>query len=352
MRRLGLLVLGVLACVGVALAQQQEVEEKTAAHAPVELGPTPAVMAPKASTNRLIDIALAGSRLVAVGQQGVILASDDAKAWKQSVSPVSTMLTRVVFTGAQTGWALGYDAVILQSTDGGATWTLRHHDPKGRALYDLLFLDAQHALAVGAYGTMLETGDGGATWTARDDALTGLGMHLNSLQKLGDGSLFVAGERGLMARSTDSGATWAVLDSPYAGSLFGALPHGEKGALVYGMRGNVYTADDLGTCPVVDVATWDPYSRQTSTDPAQLATLGWRKIESPIRESLFGAVVLAQDNVLLVGVNGTTLKFDSAAGSIAAVKTPAVETLAKAVRFGDHVIAVGRRGVEDLGAAP
>ncbi len=351
MHRLAFLLLGALACGGVARSQQQEVED-AAPPAPVELGPSPAVPAPKASKNRLLDIALAGSRLVAVGQQGVILASDDARTWKQSVSPVSTMLTRVVFTGAQTGWALGYDAVILRSTDGGTTWTLRHHDPKGRALYDLLFLDAEHGLAVGAYGTMLETADGGATWTARDDALTGLGMHLNSLQKLGDGSLFIAGERGLMARSTDAGATWAVLDSPYAGSLFGALPQGDKGALVYGMRGNVYIAEDVATCPVVDPATWDPYSRATSTDAAKLVALGWRRIESPIRESLFGAVPLAQGNALLVGVNGTTLKLNPAAGSIAAVKTPAVETLARGVRFGDRVIAVGRRGVEDLGVAP
>jgi len=352
MRGAGVL-LGVIALLsGVAMAQQGIEDAAPAETAPVARGPSPAVMAPKAAKNRLLDIAAAGTGLVAVGQQGVILTSDDGKTWKQSASPVSTMLTRVHFTDAKAGWVLGYDATILQTADGGATWTLKHHDPKGRALYDLLFLDSQNGIAIGAYGTMLVTADGGATWAARDDALTGLGMHLNTLQKLADGTLFIAGERGLMARSTDAGATWSVLDSPYAGSLFGAMPKGDKGVLVYGMRGNVYAANDLAACPVVDPANWDPYARETAVDPEKVTALGWRKIESPVRESLFGAVPLASGGALLIGVNGTTLKLDAEATTIAAVKTPAVETLAKGVRFGEHVIVVGRRGVEDLGVAP
>lgn len=315
-------------------------------------GPNPAITAPKAAENRLLDIARVGSGLVAVGQQGVILLSEDGETWRQAPSPVGVMLTRVRFTDAQHGWVLGYDATILQTLDGGKRWTLRHRDTQGRALYDLLFLDAQHGLAVGAYGTLLETRDGGASWSARDDALTALGMHLNALLRLPDGSLFIAGERGLMARSTDRGSTWHLLDSPYAGSLFGALPHGVQGAIVYGMRGNVYVADDLAACATMEMADWDSFTRETVTDPDRLNTLGWRKLSSPVLESLFGATVLSDSETLLVGVNGTALKMDRAAGSLTVVQTPAEETLSKVVRFRDRLIAVGRRGVQDLGAAP
>jgi hypothetical protein len=115
------------------------------------------------------------------------------------------------------------------------------------------------------------------------------------------------------------------------------------------MRGNVWSSQDVGVSPALDPATWDPYSRETVTDPARLATLGWRKLESPVAESLFGAVALDGARALLVGVNGTTLILDPAAGTLSKVETPAAETLAAGVRVGDRVLAVGRRGVEDLG---
>lgn len=313
-------------------------------------GPSPSISAPKAAENRLLDLALAGDTLVAVGHQGVILRSPDAKTWTQSDAPTSVMLNRVKFTDAQNGWVLGYDATILRTRDGGKTWTLAHQNPEARALHDLIFLDAQRALAVGGYGLLMETTDGGATWTARDDVLTGLGMHLNTVLKLGDGSLLVVGERGLIARSTDAGESWSILDSPYAGSLFGALPQGDKGAVIYGMRGNVYTSVDLAACPVLDPATWDPYTRETATDPGRLAVLGWQRIDSPVQESLFGAIALDAGDALLIGVNGTALKLDDTA-TLQAVKTPAAETLSRGLVFEDRLLAVGRRGVIDLGAA-
>jgi photosystem II stability/assembly factor-like uncharacterized protein len=317
-----------------------------------ELGPRPALMARHLAQARMIDITTAGSAMVAVGEQGVILRSADGKDWQQSPSPTDVMLTRVIFTDANHGWVLGYDASILQTVDGGKTWGLQHRDPKGRALYALLFLDAQKGIAVGAYGQMLETLDGGKTWTAQDSDLTRLGMHLNVLMKLSDGSFFIAGERGLMARSKDGGASWKTLNSPYAGSFFGAVEQGQKGLLVYGMRGNVFVAADLDKCAMLDISQWHPYQRQTVTDTAKLAALGWRQIENASHESLFGTLPLRNGELLLVGVNGTVLKLDAADTTLTRIKTPAVETLVNLVAYKGRMIAVGRRMIQDIGAMP
>lgn len=324
----------------------------SAEEAPPPEQPRPALMAAKAVQARLLDIAAAGSRLVAVGEEGVILKSADGSSWQQVPSPVSTMLTRVHFTDASNGWILGYGASILQTRDGGQTWVLRHYEPKGRALYDLQFLDAQHGIAVGGFGRVLETRDGGQTWSPQDSALSQLGVHLYVLLKLSDGSLFVAGERGLMARSLDAGTRWQALDSPYAGSFFGALPQADKGMLVYGMRGNVFSAADLEACATTDIAKWDPDTRQTATAPAQIAALGWRKIDNASHESLFGSMPLRGGAWLLIGSNGTALKLDAANQTLSPVKTPAVETLVKAIGFNGRMIAVGRRGIQDIGALP
>lgn len=311
----------------------------------------PALTAPKAAQNRLLDIAVVGSHLIAVGEQGVILRSDDGRAWTQVPSPVNGMLTRLHFIDENQGWALGYDAAILQTTDGGGSWSVRHFDPKARPLYDLLFLDEQYGFAVGGYGSILETSDGGQHWTPRESDLSALGMHFNAILRLGDGSLFIAGERGLMARSVDAGATWQVLDFPYAGSIFGALSLGENRLLAYGMRGNVFETADIATCTTMDAAAWDPYARANVDDAAKISALGWRRLDNPVRESLFGALP-TQNGTLLVGVNGTALQRDDASGGLAPIKTPASETLARVVAFKDRLIGVGRKGAQDLGAAP
>lgn len=310
-------------------------------------GLTPALPAPKAAQERLLDITWTGKRLVAVGQQGVILWSDDGEQWQQADAPVSVMLTRVKFTDAENGWIMGYDEALLRSRDGGKSWDLAHFNSEGRALYDLLFLDEQRGVAVGGYGTQLMTYDGGKSWQSYESVLYDLGMHVNAIFRLGDGTVFAAGERGFMARSADHGESWEVLDAPYGGSLFGALPYGEKGALVYGMRGNVYSTDDINACATADAETWDPYAREIYRQPEEIAALGWRQHESPTTESLFGGTPLNGD-VLMVGVNGTVLKLESDDGSLQAVSTPSRETLVKVTRFNGHVLAVGRRGVQNL----
>ena len=338
------LTLAVLLAAGSAIAQD-------AAPKPAP-GPRAALVAPKAVQARLLDIAIAGSKLVAVGEEGVIVRSDDGRQWTQSPSPTNAMLTRVRFADAQHGWALGYSASILQTSDGGATWQLRHYDDQQHALYDILFLDARHGFAVGGYGSVLETRDGGTTWSPGATALSNLRLHLNTLLRLPDGTLLVAGEHGLIARSNDAGASWQALRSPYVGSFFGAMAQGAKGALLYGMRGNVFDTENFSACPVVDLAHWDPDAQQTAATPAQIAALGWRKIDNPSHESLFGVLPLTPASLLFLGINGTVLQQASAGAALVPVKTPAVETLVHAVTFKGHVIAVGRQGIQDLGAMP
>ena len=83
-----------------------------------------AIESPKAAKGLMIDVVHAGKRLVAVGDRGHILYSDDQGAtWTQAKVPTRQLLTAVFFVDDKQGWAVGHDAQILASTDGGATWT-------------------------------------------------------------------------------------------------------------------------------------------------------------------------------------------------------------------------------------
>lgn len=313
-----------------------------------EPGPVPAMPAPEAADYRLLDITVAGDRAVVVGQHGVILTSADGETWTQSPVPVSTMLTGVQFTDAQTGWVTGYDGSILKSADGGQSWAIKHYDITSRPLFDLLFIDDQRGIAVGGYGTQYVTADGGESWLEVENALTDAGMHLNEILHLPDGTLFIAGERGLLARSVDQGATWEILQSPYKGSFFGAMHWGEAGVLLHGMRGHVFLVEDVAALKVAETLDWDIFSDNVEVDEAEAISLGYQPVTNPSKESLFGGMIM-EGQAMLVGVNGSILKLNTGAHALTPVASDIDQTLAGVTRFKGLILAVGRRGVQRIG---
>ncbi|BBU45240.1 hypothetical protein PPTS312_31550 [Pseudomonas putida] len=214
----------------------------------------PAMPSALASSSALRDVTLAGPRLVAVGPRGHILYSDDHGAhWQQAQVPVSADLNAVSFATPELGWAVGHDGVVLHSRDGGVHW---HKQLDGRALaeqlpaaatdnalLDVWFSDTRNGYAVGVFNLLLRTTDGGEHWQPwLDHSDNPQGLHLTSLAAMGD-DLYITGEQGLLLKW--SGARFSRVDTPYAGTLFGAV--GKPGVLlVYGLRGHAYRSTDGG----------------------------------------------------------------------------------------------------------
>jgi photosystem II stability/assembly factor-like uncharacterized protein len=276
------------AAVAVALAAAAALGDDGAAPAVAAAppGPGPALTVEHAETGLLLGIADTGERLVAVGGNGDIVVSDDGQRWAQVPSPVDVTLTAVAFADSRNGWAVGHDAVILHTADGGHSWTLQNFQPDLNApLFSILALDAQRAFAAGAFGTLKATVDGGASWTdVNAEAISADKLHLNAITRLANGDLFVAGEHGLAALSSD-GRNWRRLESPYEGSFFGVQPWGSQGVLAFGLRGNIYAMAD--------------------------ARLGrWQKIEAQTTSSLFGGLAIPDGKAVLVGGDGELVAVD------------------------------------------
>lgn len=204
-----------------------------------------------ASRSLLLDVARAGSRLVAVGDRGHVLLSDnEGGTWRQIVVPTRAMLTGVAFGDARHGWAVGHDGVILATTDGGQTWSHQDASQDLETIFlDVFFSDPLHGLAVGAYGKCLLTMDGGKSW--QPAASVPDEVHLNQIAPASNATLYLAGEAGTLLVSDDARKPWRKCVVPYEGSLFGLLPLEERTLLVYGLRGHVFVSDDSG-------ATWAP----------------------------------------------------------------------------------------------
>lgn len=224
----------------------------------------------------LMSAALAGKRIVAVGERGIALFSDDGGAqWRQSHVPTSVSLTAVQFVGERVGWAVGHGGVVLHTSDAGATWALQLDgrqvaalmqqsaqaigDANGLAEAERLvaegpdkpflsmhFKDARNGMVIGAYGLALTTQDGGKTWTSMADRLDNPGaLHLYSVQARGE-RLLIAGEQGLALLSLDDGITFRRLTVPYEGTFFRAAWLGDRSLLLAGLRGQLWRSDDLG----------------------------------------------------------------------------------------------------------
>jgi len=249
------------------------------------------IESPKAVQGLLLDVAHAGQRLVTVGDRGHILYSDDnGKVWKQAKVPTRQMLTAVFFVDEKKGWAVGHDAQILASEDGGATWTLQFEDTEREApLLDLWFKDANSGFAVGAYGALLATTDGGKTWDDVSDRLDNEDQyHLNAITEVKDSGLFVVGEAGSMFRSADWGQTWEKLQGPYEGSLFGVLSTHQPGTLLaYGLRGNLFRSADFGN-------TWQPIELKAARGALEFG--------------LANGALLKDGSLVVVGHGGSVLK--------------------------------------------
>ena len=240
-----------------------------------------AIIAPLAAKSLLLDVAAAGDRLVAVGERGhVLVSTDGGTTWRQAPVPTRVMLTAVSFCDNQVGLVAGHDAVILRTTDGGETFRQVYSDPEADSpLFDVACLDRTRAFAIGAYGLFLASRDGGETWERRtigdDDA------HLHHLARSDGGRLYIAAERGVVLGSDNAGESWSKLRSPYEGSLFGTLPLGGAGVLLFGLRGHAFRSEDGG-------ASWLP-------------------IDTGVDAMLTGACRLADGRIVLVGLAGVMM---------------------------------------------
>ncbi|WP_374559761.1 WD40/YVTN/BNR-like repeat-containing protein [Pseudomonas sp.] len=287
------------------------------------------IESPKAVTSLLLDIAHAGKRLVAVGDRGHILFSEDAgRNWVQARVPSRQLLTAVYFVDDKHGWAVGHDAQILASDDGGANWELQHEDLEREApLLDIWFRDTSTGYAVGAYGALLETSDGGKTWNDVSDRLDNEdGYHLNGITAVKDAGLFVVGEAGSMFRSADWGQTWEKVQGPYEGTLFGALGTASANTLVvYGLRGNLFRSTDFGK-------SWQQIKLLSESGPLEFG--------------LANGSLLKDGTLVIVGHGGSVLTSKDAGRAFTVVNRADRASLAGATDdAAGNLVLVGQGGV-------
>jgi photosystem II stability/assembly factor-like uncharacterized protein len=284
-----------------------------------------AELMPLAAESLLLDGAVLGDRIIAVGERGHILVSDDrGQTWTQVETPTRSTLTAVTAVDRRHAWAVGHDGVILHSRDGGSSWVRQFYAPDGeRPLLDVWFADPEQGLAVGAYGTVMATVDGGETW--QRSLIDPEEPHANAITRASDGTLYVAAEFGLVLRSDDGGATFARLPSPYAGSFFGLLALRDGALLIFGLRGHLYRSTDRGA--------------------------HWHRIQTGTSATLLTGVQRSDGTVLIAGLDGALLVSGDGGRTFERHQLPDRRGIAAMVEIApDRLLLLGEHGMHTLSA--
>ena len=257
---------------------------------PIALKVTPADRRAGALASGLLAAAQAGARVVAVGERGVVLLSDDGgRQWRQARSvPAAGTLTGVSFADARLGWAVGHWGLVLHTEDGGETWRIQRQDlEQDQPLLAVHFKDASNGVAVGLWSRVMVTQDGGQSWETIADAVQHptspkpLDVNLYSLFPGRNGALYATAEQGLVLRSADMGRRWEVLSTGYAGSLWTGVALASGELLVGGLRGTLLRSADEGR--------------------------SWQRVEHPGRSSITGLVQSASGEITGTALDGTVL---------------------------------------------
>ncbi|ALT00407.1 WD40/YVTN/BNR-like repeat-containing protein [Lacimicrobium alkaliphilum] len=308
-----------------------------------DVTPQASFQAPLANKSLLLDISQIGQtqRLIAVGERGHILISEDGQSWQQKQVPVTATLT-AVFARDNHIWVVGHDAVILYSDDGGESWQIQNFEPElQKPLMDVLFFDDRHGIAIGAYGLFYRTEDGGQSWNKEahisllnemdveyleslkeedinlyESEMEAILPHLNRVSVAGD-KLLLAGEAGTLAVSEDKGQSWQRMDVDYYGSFFDIQQMTDGRIFAAGLRGNLFEYVDEQ----------------------------WQEIETGISSTLNSIVRIEGKAPLIVANKGYYLWLEE---PLRAEQTDDEEALVNAVLFNDKLLVVTEAGIQEL----
>lgn len=326
----------------------------------VDVLDVPAMHSELAAKGMLTGLAKAGERLIAVGQRGHILYSDDAgQHWLQAQVPVSSDLVAVYFPTPRQGWAVGHDGAVLHSGDAGATWdrqldgrqvgpimltycqqqlAAQPDDPTliarvadaqrmseegaDKSFLDVWFENDQVGYIVGAFNLIFRTDDGGVSWIPwldRTDNPNALNLY--ALRPVGN-QLFIVGEQGLVLKLDPLAGRFNATPMPYNGSFFGIT--GTPGsALVYGLRGNVYRSVDNGA--------------------------SWAKVELGLPLTITAGTVTADGRIVLLSQAGHVLISADNGASFKLQPEKGLAPVAAALVSGSgSLVLAGARGLRQL----
>lgn len=147
----------------------------------------------------------------------VLQTTDGGETWSRIIVPSKSELFHLDFNGTSHGWIVGDKGLILATTDNGFSWNVQSSGTD-RALYNVDFHDDNEGYIVGGGGTIFRTDDGGRKW---EKVKTNFPDTFLRVDFADDKNGWIVGKNGTILRSSDKGRTWLKQDSQTKANLYG-----------------------------------------------------------------------------------------------------------------------------------
>lgn len=168
------------------------------------------------------------------------------KNWRRYVCP--DFMRSVYFTSPEIGYAVGNEATILKTLNGGTIWIKCDKVPKGLTskISSVFFPDAANGYAVSWGGEIIKTTDSGATWKLLKKR-TGVKLYAVYFTSVDTG--YICGDKGKLLKTVNGGITWKELVSSTESILASIHFNGKNTGYICGEDGIILKTTDAG-------ATW------------------------------------------------------------------------------------------------
>jgi len=331
--------MGIALCLGIA----------PTAHAFKDPMDIPAIIAPKAAKALMLNATAQGSKVVLVGERGIVLYRDfaagaeagsgakdaDGRVWTQAKVPVLINLTRIRFSSPNVAWAVGHDGVVLKSTDGAQSWVRVFDGNKANeqvvaaAKKKMDEMQARFDAAKPAEQAKLEA-ELEAVQFAFEDAEAGArfgpARPMLDVWFKDDNQGWVVGSYGQIFETKDSGASWTLiadrLNNPDFRHYNGLYGDSTGLLLIAGEAGRVYRSTNFGQ--------------------------SWERLDTGYNGHFYGTAVTRNDKgeatVYAYGFSGNVYRLGPGAAAWWKLQSPTKESFVQSFTQGTTVMLVDQKG--------
>jgi photosystem II stability/assembly factor-like uncharacterized protein len=149
-----------------------------------------------------------------------LLITNCLSQWVLQNTGTNNILNSIQFVNSNTGWAVGDNALIIKTTNGGLNWVTQQSNlTANRLLTGIDMLDENTGYMVGWFSSILKTTNGGDNWIVLREAPVGQGNSYNDVDFINDQTGWFCGFLGNVWKTTNGGVNWDSVNVGGGGPL-------------------------------------------------------------------------------------------------------------------------------------